>query len=69
MHFDHIEFLWKDTNSGGGGSPALYRVEGGYVAQGIKIDDATRALLRHLADDEDAVFIPANVLDRLRGQV
>jgi hypothetical protein len=67
MHFDHIEFMWKDAQSGGGGCPALYRVEGGYVAQGRKLDVATRAMLRQLADDEDAVFIPANVLDRLKG--
>lgn len=66
MHFDHIEFLWKDVNSGGGGCPALYRVQGGYVTQGTKLDAETKARLRQLADDEDAVFIPDNVLDRLR---
>lgn len=61
-----LTFLWKDLNSGGGGCPALYSVDGGYVVQGIKLTDAERAQLRQLADDEDGVFVPANVLDRLR---
>jgi hypothetical protein len=61
-----LEFMWKDPNSGGGDCPALYRAEGGYVVQGVKLDDETRAQLRQLADDEDAVFVPAAVLDRLR---
>lgn len=61
-----LTFMWKDRNSGGGGCPALYATDGGYVVQGVKLDDATRATLRQLADDEDAVFVPANVLDRLR---
>jgi hypothetical protein len=61
-----LEWLWKDTQSGGGGCPALYRTEGGYVVQGVKLDDETRAQLRQLADSEDAVYVPANVLDRLR---
>ena len=61
-----LKFLWKDVNSGGGGCPALYKAEGGYVVQGLKLDDATRAQLRQLADGEDGVFVPSNVLDRLR---
>ncbi len=61
-----LTFLWKDVNSGGGGCPALYATDGGYVVQGIKLDDDTRAALRQLADNEDGVFVPANVLDRLR---
>lgn len=60
-----IEFLWKDEASGGGGCPALYQAPGGYVVQGVKLDPETRAQLRQLADTEDAVFVPANVLDRL----
>lgn len=62
----NLVFLWKDVFSGGGGCPALYKTEGGYVVQGVKLDEATRAQLRQLADGEDAVFVPANVLDRLR---
>jgi hypothetical protein len=60
-----LQFLWKDVKSGGGGCPALYATENGYVVQGIKLTDAERAQLRQLAADEDAVFVPANVLDRL----
>jgi hypothetical protein len=61
-----LTFLWKDADSVGGDCPALYETEGGYVIQGIKLDDATREQLRQLADGEDAIFVPANVLDRLR---
>ncbi|MET8538140.1 hypothetical protein ABZV67_42150 [Streptomyces sp. NPDC005065] len=65
-----LQFLWKDmdSSSSGGGCPALYETEGGYVVQGFRLDSATRATLRELADDEDAVFVPANVLDRLIGR-
>ncbi len=62
----NLVFLWKDDGSGGGGCPALYRTEGGYVVQGVRLDDRARAQLRQLADNEDAVYVPANVLDRLR---
>lgn len=61
-----IEFLWKDKDSGGGGCPAIYNAPGGYVVQGKLLDAETRAQLRQLADDEDAIYVPANVLDRLR---
>lgn len=62
-----IEFMWKDGESNFDGCPALYKADGGYVVQGVKLDDTTRAQLRQLADNEDGVFVPANVLDRLRG--
>ncbi|MBL0886195.1 hypothetical protein [Myceligenerans indicum] len=63
-----IEFMWKDENSTGGNCPALYRTAGGdYVVQGARLDADTRARLRDLAESEDAVVVPANVLDRLRG--
>ena len=61
-----LKFLWKDTGSNVNGCPALYRTDGGYIVQGIKLDDGTRRRLRQLAEDEDGVFVPANVLDRLR---
>ena len=61
-----LEWLRKDTNSEGGECPALYRTRGGYVVQGHALDAETRAQLRQLAADEDAVFVPANVLDRLK---
>lgn len=60
-----LEFLWKDISSQTNNCPALYRTVGGYVVQGKVLDDTTRAALRDLADDEAAVFVPANVLDRL----
>lgn len=62
-----LAFLWKDIDSGSSGCPALYATEGGYVVQGIKLTDDERTQLRQLADNEDGVFVPANVLDRLRG--
>ena len=62
-----VEFMWKDGNSNVTDCPALYKADGGYVVQGVKIDEATRAKLRQVADTEDAVFVPANVLDRLKG--
>lgn len=61
-----LNFMWKDLHSATGGCPALYETDGGFVVQGIKLDEATRAQLRDLAGDEDAVFVPANVLTRLR---
>lgn len=68
MEFAFIEFMWADTGSGGGGSPALYKVPGGYAVQGKKIGPQTRAQVRNLTEDEDVVFVPDNVLDRLRDQ-
>ena len=62
-----LTYMWKDENSHTGSCPALYSVEGGYVVQGVKLDDEARAQMRDLADNEDGVFVPANVLDRLRG--
>ena len=62
----HLKFLWKDTESIGGSCPALYQTDGGYVVQGVKLTDSERAQLRRLADGEGAVFVPANVLDRVR---
>lgn len=61
-----ITFLWKDAGSNIGNCPAIYEAAGGYVVQGKVLDDETRAQLRDLGADEDGLFIPANVLDRLR---
>lgn len=36
------------------------------MVQGRVLDAETRAQLRQVAEDEDAVFVPANVLDRLK---
>ncbi len=62
--------MWKDDASNIGGCPAQYKVmsaKGGYVIQGKKVDAETRAHLRDLATDEDAVWVPDNVIDRNRG--
>jgi hypothetical protein len=61
-------FLCKDPNSGVGDCAAVYRtrVAEGYLVQGKALDRETRALLRDLGDDEDAVFVPAALLDRFR---
>ncbi|MFI6428455.1 hypothetical protein [Promicromonospora sp. NPDC050880] len=64
-----LEFMWKDGNSNVTECPALYKTDGGYVVQGVKLDDTTRAQLRQVGADEDAVFVPANVLDRLKGEL
>ena len=61
-----IIFKWKDAGSGGGGCPALYDAPGGYVVQGVKLDAETRAQLQQLAGTEDAVYVPANVIDRIK---
>jgi hypothetical protein len=61
-----IRFMWKDANSNVGGCPALYKAPGGYVVQGVALDAETRAQLRQLADGEDAVWVPANVIERIR---
>jgi len=64
-----IIFMWKDADSNIGNCPAQYRVtsgEGGYVIQGKKLDAATRAQLSDLGVDEDAVWVPDNVIDRNR---
>lgn len=60
-----LRFLWKDPASETGDCPALYATDGGYVVQGVRLDEETRAQLRNLADTEDAVFVPATVLDLL----
>lgn len=65
-----IEFMWKDTASNTGNCPALYRVkdeyDDGYVVQGKRLGPKTRAMLQELGGDEDAVFVPANVIDRIK---
>lgn len=59
-----ITFMWKTSTSATGNCPAQYKAPGGYVIQGKKLDAATRAQLRDLGADEDAVFVPADVIDR-----
>jgi hypothetical protein len=62
-----LRFMWKESGDcSDGDCPSLYETEGGYVVQGVVLDDETRAQLRNLGDDEDALFVPAALLDRLR---
>jgi len=65
----HLVFLWKTGGSQTGSCPALYKTDGGYVVQGKQLDAETRAQLKDFADDEDAVFVPNDVLDKLRAEV
>lgn len=62
-----IEFMWKTTGSAVENCPAIYRAPGGYVVQGKALDAETRAQLRQLGTDEDGVFVPADVIDRIKG--
>lgn len=61
--------MWKDQFSNLGDCAALYRAPGGYVVQGQRVDAQTRAQLRDLSGSEDAVYVPGNVLDRIRDVV
>ena len=63
----HIEFMWKTDGSAVENCPALYKAPGGYVVQGKVLDAETRAALRQVGGDEDAVFVPADVIDRIKG--
>ena len=70
---DELEFLWKDLGSGGNGCPALIKGDGGYYVQGAIVGAEKRAALQAISEannaglraDEDVIFVPANVLDRL----
>jgi hypothetical protein len=65
-----IEFLWKDEGSNVVNCPSLSRAardgRDGYVVNGIPLDEATRGQIPHIGGGEAAVWVPANVLDRLR---
>jgi hypothetical protein len=69
MQITELEFLWKTDGSGVENCPALYRAPDGYVVQGKVLDAETRARLRQLGGDEDAVFVPADVIDKIKGLV
>lgn len=62
--------MWKDAGSGTGGCASLSKAprngQEGYVVNGALLDEATRAQIPHLGAGEAAVWVPANVLDRLR---
>ncbi len=68
-------FMWKDSSSGAGDCHALYQVDGGYIVVGKTLTPAELAEVHAvgtannsgIADDETALFVTGNVLDRLRG--
>lgn len=61
-----IKKLWKDSGSGFTNCPTLYETDGGYVVQGAMLDAETASQLDQVGENETAVWVPANVLDRLR---
>lgn len=65
-----IEFLWKDDESNVGNCPSLSRArsEGrdGYIVVGTPTDSEVRSRVPHVGEGEVAVFVPANVIDRVR---
>lgn len=68
-----VTYMWKDDNSHTGDCPAVHTAElngqPGYVVQGVPIDGAAdRGKLSELGPDDGAIWVPANVLDKLRGQ-
>lgn len=71
----NINFMWKDSSSGVGDCPALYQTDDGYVIVGKTLNADDLAQVRAagsahnsgIGADETALFVPANVLDRLRG--
>lgn len=58
-----LTFIRKWADSGAGNCPALYRAaNGNYIVQGWRLDAATNANLRDLAENETAVEVPADVI-------
>jgi hypothetical protein len=72
--YGNIEFLWKTGESGNGDCPSLMKVEGGYIGVGRILDGDTLAQIHAvgrannsgIGAGETAVFIPADVIDRIR---
>lgn len=74
--YTNIHFMWKTGDSGNGDCPSLMQVDGGYITVGKTLDPDTLAQIHAvgrannsgIGADETAVFLPADVIDRLRGQ-
>lgn len=70
-----LKFKWKDDNCANQTCPALFEVDGGHIVVGKILSADELAQVRALGtandsgigDGETAVFLPANVLDRLKG--
>jgi hypothetical protein len=67
-HDVKIDFLWKWQGSQVKNCPALYEAAdgSGYIVQGVVLDDETQAQLRDVGANETAVFVPRDVIDRIR---
>jgi hypothetical protein len=67
---EFIEFLWKDDTSNVGDCPSLSKGRlddrDGYFVVGKRTSQGLRAQIPQVGDDEVAVFVPANVIDRIR---
>jgi len=64
-----LALMWKTNASRTGNCPSLHRVKdsiGGYVVVGRSTNPSVRALIAEIGDDETAVWVPADVLDRLK---
>jgi hypothetical protein len=68
-----IKFLWKTDGSANGECPALLAVDGGHIVVGKVLSAEEVAAVRAVTEannsgigaDEVAVFLPADVLNRL----
>lgn len=67
---EFIKFLWKDELSNVGNCPSLSvgRADGrdGYFVVGPLASPEASAQIPHVGEGEVAVFVPANVIDRIR---
>lgn len=69
-----LNFMWKDGNCANQDCSALYEVDGGHIVVGrlltgddlMQVQALGAANNSGIGDDEVAVFVPANVLGRLR---
>jgi hypothetical protein len=69
-----IRFMWKDGESGAGDCHAIYQVDGGYILVGDILGTDEISQVKAVGEDnnsgiaatETAMFVKANVLDRLR---
>lgn len=64
----HSELTYKADGCAGNDCPAIRTVTspgGGYVVIGKKLNPADRAAIPGIGDGEDAVWVPADVGERL----
>jgi hypothetical protein len=64
-----LHLLWQNSNCPDDNCPAIYETpDGSYVIQGDVIDDATRAELQRLGENEGAVVVPASLIAWIQNQ-